>query len=141
MSKKDIPQVYSIMGMPDVQFKKYDSLMPKNDYDRDKAETLAEAMTELVAINKRKKYLETLLAENTELKPFLWTSLDGRVQALHTIDPGHFQNIIQFLIVKGRTISREVRAEATVRGVEIPEGYSTDEERFLDDDYEDNIDF
>lgn len=138
--KNDVPQVYSIFGVGDMQFKKYESLMPKNEYDRDKAETLAEAMTELVAIRKRKAYLETLLDENAELKPFLWASIDGRVQALHAIDEGHFRNIIQFLILKGRAISKEVRAEAAVRGIDIPDGYASDDERFLDDD-DNNIDF
>lgn len=141
VKKNNIPQVYSIMGLPDVQFKKYDSLMPKNEYDHEKAETLAEAMTELVAINKRQKYLETLLVENQDLKPFLWTSLDGRVQAIHAIDDNHFRNIIQFLVLKGRSISKEVRAEAAVRGIEIPENYSSDEERFLDDDDNNDIDW
>lgn len=123
-----------IFGVKNFQFKKYESLMPKNEYDHEKAETLAEAMTELGAINKRKKYLETLLAENKELKPYLWESTDGRVQALHAIDDRHFSNIIQYLVLRGRKISKTVRAEAAARNIDIPENYSSDDERFLDDD-------
>lgn len=120
----------TVFGMDNVQFKKYESLQPKNEYDRDKAETLAEAMTELVAINKRKRYLEDLLKENKELKPFLWKSLDGRVQALHAIDSGHFENIIRHLGMRGATISKEIRAEAAVRGIEVPESYTADDGGF-----------
>lgn len=123
----------TIFGMGNVQFKKYESLMPKNDYDREKAETLAEAMTELIAIKKRKKYLETLLEENKTLKPFLWESLDGRVQALHAIDDSHFGRIISYLAVRGRAITKEIRAEAAIRGVEIPEDYTADGEGFDDE--------
>lgn len=124
----------TVFGMDNVAFKKYESLQPKNEYDREKAETLAEAMTELVTIKKRKKYLETLLAENKELKPFLWESMDGRVQALHTIEAAHFENIIHFLILKGRKISRAVRAEAAARGVDIPESYTADGEGYDGDE-------
>lgn len=132
MAKKEqnneIAQSFSIFGSDNVQFKKYESLVPKNEYDREKAETLAEAMTELVQIKKRKKFLENLLTENRELQPFLWASMDGRVQALHTIDDGHFRNVINFLVIKGRTISKEIRAEAASRGIEVPENYTSDDE-------------
>lgn len=124
----------TVFGMDNVQFKKYETLMPKNDYDREKAETLAEAMTELTAINKRKKYLETLLSENRDLKPYLWQSMDGKVQAIHAIDEGHFQNIIKLLAVKGRHISKEIRAEAAGRGIDIPENYTSDDELYDEDD-------
>lgn len=129
MSKgKEITQVFSIFGDANVHFKKYESLVPKNEYDHEKAETLAEAMTELVLVNNRKKFLESLLVENSKLKPYLWHSLDGKVQALHQIDDGHFRSIINFLIVKGRSISKELRAEAASRSIEIPENYAGDED-------------
>lgn len=131
MAKKDIPAVYSIMGMDDVKFKKYESLLPKNDYDHEQAETLAEAMTELVAINKRKQYLEELLHSNRKLQKFLWTSVDGRVQALHAIEDAHFRNILQLLVLKGRPISRAVRAEAASRQIDIPENYTSDNEAVI----------
>lgn len=133
----EIAQSFSMFGDANVQFKKYASLAPKNEYDHEKAETLAEAMTELVTINKRKAYLESLLVENKDLKPFLWASLDGKVQAIHAIDEAHFRNIIHFLVLKGRSISKEIRAEAAVRGVDIPENYTSDDESFLDDDWSD----
>jgi phosphoribosylformylglycinamidine (FGAM) synthase-like enzyme len=133
MSKKnEITQVFSIFGDPNVQFKRYESLVPKNEYDREKAETLAEAMTELVTINNRKHFLESLLEENKALKPFLWKSMDGKVQALHKIDDGHFRSIINYLMVTRMVISKEVRAEAATRGVEVPANYVGDDEDDLD---------
>lgn len=132
--KNEIAQSFSMFGDANVQFKKYESLVPKNEYDHEKAETLAEAMTELVQIKKRKNYLESLLAENRELQPFLWASLDGKVQALHAMDEGHFRNVINFLVLKGRSISKEIRAEAATRGVEVPESYTADDEYYDDDD-------
>lgn len=123
----------TVFGMDNVTFKKYESLVPKNEYDREKAETLAEAMTELTAIKKRKTYLETLLTENHELKPYLWQDMSGKVQAIHAIDDGHFQNIIKLLAVKGRHISKEIRAEAAGRGIEVPDNYTSDEESYDED--------
>lgn len=133
IKKKDdnkIAQSFSMFGDNNVQFKKYESLMPKNEYDHDKAETLAEAMTELVTINKRKKYLESLLHENKDLKPYLWSSMDGRVQAFHKIEDSHFTNILQFLASKGRSISKQLRAEAASRGIDVPEAYTAADEYF-----------
>lgn len=136
MSTKNEEAGMVIFGSGNVEFKKYESLQPKNEYDHDKAETLAEAMTELVTINKRKKYLEGLLKENKELKPFLWKSLDGRVQALHAIDTAHFENIIKHLGLRGATISKEIRAEAAVRGIDIPENYTSDDEGYDEEEEE-----
>jgi hypothetical protein len=132
---KAIAQSFSIFGDSNVQFKKYESLLPKNEYDHDKAEVLAEAMTELVTINKRKKHLESLLEANKDLKPYLWVDMTGRVQAFHSVDDGHLKNILSFLAVKGRPISKEVRAEAASRGIDVPEGYTSEDEYY--DDYDD----
>jgi hypothetical protein len=140
MSKKnEITQVFSIFGDPNVQFKKYESLAPKNEYDHDKAETLAEAMTELATINNRKHFLESLLLEHRALKPFLWKSLDGKVQAIHAIDDGHFRSIVNYLMVTRRIISKEIRAEASSRGIEIPANYSPDYDD--EDDSDDDMRF
>lgn len=130
-----IAQSFSIFGDSNVQFKKYESLLPKNEYDHAKAETLADAMTELVTINKRKKHLESLLVANKELKPYLWVDMTGRVQAFHTIDDAHLKNILSFLAVKGRPISKEIRAEAASRGIEVPDNYTSEDEYY--DDYDD----
>lgn len=126
----------TVFGMDNVTFKKYESLQPKNDYDHEKAEVLAEAMTELVAIKKRKNYLEGLLKENRKLKPYLWTSLDGRVQALHAIDEGHFKNILTHIASRRMIIPKEIRAEAASRGIDIPESYTPECDDFDYDDYD-----
>ena len=118
----------AIFGMENFRFKKYDSLEPKNEYDKEKVEELAEAMTELLTINKRRSYLERLLEENEELQPFLWTSMDGRVQALHNISDAHFNNIINYCVSRNRTIRPSIRAEAVSRGIEIPESYTSEDE-------------
>jgi hypothetical protein len=110
-------------------------LLPRNDYDHEKADVLAEAMTELVTINKRKKHLESLLEANKELKPYLWVDMTGRVQAFHSVDDSHFKNILNFLAVKGRPISKEIRAEAASRGIEVPDSYTSEDEYY--DDYDD----
>lgn len=134
----EIPQVFSMFGDNNVQFKKYESLMPKNEYDREKAETLAEAMTELVQINKRKSFLESLMQENKDLKKYTWASNDGVVRAIHTIDEGHFRRILQNQVLNGRPLSKALRAEAASRGMEVPETYTSNDE-LLNDEWVDRI--
>lgn len=104
-----------------VTFKDYKGLHKTYEYDKPKATLLAEAMTELVTIEKRRKYLQGLLDENMNLKPFLWGSMDGRVTAIHDLDDNHLKNIIKFLPANGREIPGEIKAEALSRGFEVPE--------------------
>ena len=129
-------------------FKDYKGLHRTYEYDKPKATLLAEAMTELVTLKKREKYLQGLLEENSNLKPFLWGSMDGRVQAIHDIPDDHLKNILLFLPRNGREIPKEIKAEALSRGFEVNEevnrkAYTAqlasgiddfDDEWFFDDD-------
>ena len=74
-------------------YKKYEKLNKTFDYDREKAEVYAEAATELIEIKKREKYLENLLKENSDLSPFIWTTLAGEAKALHKLETDHLKNI------------------------------------------------
>lgn len=142
MENNDIKaKVMAIFGENGFQFKKYESLQPKNEYDHKKAEALAEAMTELTAIKKRKKFLESLLEENKDLQPYLWASMDGRVQALHLIEDSHLKNILNFLANRGKHISKALRAEAASRGFEVPESYTAEDDMFDSDEMYDNEDW
>lgn len=109
-----------------MKFKKYDGLNKTFDYSKDKAELLAEAMTEKIALEKRIKYLNELAHDNQDLVGFLWTTLDGECKALHTIEDDHLKNILKHIVNHGGTISPQIKAEAMSRGFEIPESNTTE---------------
>ena len=102
-------------------YKKYEKLQKTFDYDKEKAEVYAEAATELIEIRKREKYLTELLEENSDLSPFMWTTLDGETKALHKIDDSHLKNILKHIVNRGGAISPQIKAEALSRGFEVPE--------------------
>lgn len=103
------------------EYKKYEKLNKTFDYDREKAEVYAEAATELIEIRKREKYLKTLLEENSDLSPFMWTTLQGETKALHKLETSHLKNILKHIIDRGGAISPQIKAEAISRGLEVPE--------------------
>ena len=82
----------------ELDFKDYSGLNKTNEYDRKKAELLAEAMTERNTLVKRVAFLEDLLIENSDLKPFLWTTFEGVVKPLHKIDDDHLKNIMTHIL-------------------------------------------
>ena len=102
-------------------YKKYEKLQKTFDYDKEKAEVYAEAATELIEIRKREKYLTELLEENSDLSPFMWTTLDGETKALHKIEDSHLKNILRHIVNRGGAISPQIKAEALSRGFEVPE--------------------
>ena len=102
-------------------YKKYEKLQKTFDYDKEKAEVYAEAATELIEIRKREKYLTELLEKNSDLSPFMWTTLDGETKALHKIDDSHLKNILKHIVNRGGAISPQIKAEALSRGFEVPE--------------------
>lgn len=104
----------------ELDFKDYSGLNKTNEYDRKKAELLAEAMTERNTLVKRVAFLEDLLIENSDLKPFLWTTLEGVVKPLHKIDDDHLKNIMTHILNRGGTINAQIKAEAKSRGFTIP---------------------
>lgn len=100
--------------------KDYSELNRQYEYDEAKATLLAEAMTEAVALERRKQYLLSLMNQNKNLKRFLWQSEDGKITALHDLDPDHIVNIMNYLIENDREISNEMKAEARKRGIAVP---------------------
>lgn len=101
--------------------KDYSKLHKTFSYDKEKATLLAEAMTELVELKKREKYLTKLLSDNPDLKQFLWGSQDGRVTAFHDIEDEHLENILAFLPRRGREVPEALATEAVSRGMELPD--------------------
>ncbi len=106
--------------MNELNFKDYKGLHKTNEYDKKKAELLAEAVTEKITLEKRLDYLNDLIAENSELKSFLWTTLTGECKPLHKIDDSHLKNIMGHLISRGAKIAPEIKAEAVSRGIPVP---------------------
>lgn len=111
----------TVFGVGDFQFKKYDELLPSNEYDHERAEKLAQAMSELAALRKRESYLLEILENNKDLKKFLWATATGEVMSLHKIDTGHLQNIINLAKVRGGRLSRALKIEAMSRGIDATE--------------------
>lgn len=104
--------------MADKQYKK---LEKKYDYDKEKAEELADAANEMVKLRQRLNYLEKLVENNKELKPFLWQTKEGKVYALHQIEDDHLRNIINYLQDDPARMgpSDELLAEASRRGIAV----------------------
>lgn len=97
--------------------KRYDLLEEKFDYDHDAATQLAEATTELVAIQRRARYLRDIIKRHGKLRRFLWGTAEGRVIAMHDLDDSHLANILTYLPAQGREPSRELLAEVRSRGL------------------------
>lgn len=107
--------------MNELNFKDYKSLNKTNEYNHEKAELLAEAVTEKLMLEKRVKYLDTLIDENKDLTPFLWTTLKGECKPLHKVDDNHLANILRHVAERGGMISPQLRAEAISRNIELPD--------------------
>lgn len=101
--------------------KDYKELQKSFDYDKKKATVLAEALTELDEVAKRKKFLEELVQQHMDLAPFMWRTMEGKVIALHDIDDDHLKNILSYIVNKGRSVKEEIKAEARSRGIEVPD--------------------
>ena len=107
--------------MNELNFKDYKGLNKTNDYDHKKAELLAEAVTERITLQKRIDYIDTLIEENQELKPFLWTTLKGECKPLHKLDDDHLRNILSHVAQRNGQISPQLRAEAISRSIALPD--------------------
>lgn len=115
--------------MNELNFKDYKGLNKTNEYDKDKAELLSEAITEKLALEKRVKYLDTLIEENKDLTPFLWTTLKGECKPLHKITDSHLANILNHILGRNGMISPQIRAEAISRNIEVPDAAELYEKR------------
>lgn len=100
--------------------KTYSELNRVYEYDEAKATIMAEAMTEMVEIEKRKQYLIGLLDQNKGLRRFLWQDETGKVTAFHDLDPDHLVNILNYLSEQGQPISKPMEAEARKRNIALP---------------------
>jgi hypothetical protein len=101
--------------------KEYKKLNKVEQYDRDAAEELAEALNEIVQLERRVANLRELVEENKELHPFIWRTQKDVSIAIHKVEDDHLKNIMQHLVNTGRPISKAIRAEARSRGFDIPE--------------------
>lgn len=99
--------------------KTYSKLEEKFEYDKELATELAEAMTELVEVERRAQYLRDVVKRHGKLKKFLWGSEDGRITALHDLADDHLANILTYLPKHDREIPATVKAEARSRGMSI----------------------
>lgn len=100
--------------------KKYDKLFSIEDYNKEAAEQLAEAMNELTEVNARRTYLEELIKENKKLHIFIWTTAEGETRALHNLETDHLENILQWQINHGQAINKGLKSEALKRNIPIP---------------------
>lgn len=100
--------------------KKYDKLFSIEDYNKEAAEQLAEAMNELTEVNARRTYLEELIKENKKLHIFIWTTAEGETRALHNLETDHLQNILQWQINHGQAVNKGLKSEALKRNIPIP---------------------
>jgi len=102
--------------------KTYSKLEEKFEYDHEAATELAEAMTELVEVERRAAYLHEIVKRNQKLKKFMWGTEAGVVIALHDIPDDHLRNILAYLPRHDREISPQMKAEARSRGIQIDSG-------------------
>lgn len=100
--------------------KDYKKLNKYENYDKEAAEELAEAVIELGTLKSRARYLEQLIADNKELMPFLWTTAEGLTLPLHKIEDDHLGNILLHLNRGMRDIPKSIVAEANRRGITVP---------------------
>lgn len=103
------------------EYKDYSGLIKKNEYDKVKAELLAEAVTEKLELERRVKYLDELISENQDLTVYLWTTLQGECKPLHKITDDHLKNIMGHLLNRGLKINPQIKAEAMSRNIAVPD--------------------
>ena len=102
--------------------KSYTKLEEKFEYDKELATELAEAMTELVEVQRRALYLQEVVKRHSKLKKFMWGSEDGRITAIHDLEDSHLANILTYLPKHDREVSPQLKAEARSRGMQVDGG-------------------
>lgn len=102
--------------------KTYNKLEEKFEYDKEMATELAEAMTELVQVERRAEYLRNVVKRHGKLKKFMWGSEDGRITAIHDLEDSHLANILTYLPRHDREVSPQLKAEARSRGMQVDGG-------------------
>jgi hypothetical protein len=105
--------------------KEYKKLNKVEDYDREATEELAEALNEIVELERRTDQLRELVNENEALHPFVWRTAENVSIAVHKLEDDHLRNILQHLVNHSRPISKAIRSEARSRFIDIPTGYKS----------------
>jgi hypothetical protein len=100
--------------------KEYKLLNKVNEYDHDVVDELAEAMNEISMLQGRINTLQMLIDEHKKYHKFIWKTAEGICMPFHKIGTDHLSNILLHISGNGRTISKELRAEALSRGLSIP---------------------
>ena len=106
--------------MSGFKFKDYKKLDRAENYDHEAAEEYAEAANEIRELESRIKELRYVLEENKDIRPFIWTTAEGKAIALHSIEEDHFKNILQHVYNMSANMPKELRAEARRRGATLP---------------------
>lgn len=114
---------------------KYSKLLGNVAYDHEAAEQLADALNEIVALERRAAQLKQIVEENKELHQFVWRTTENNNIAIHSIKDDHLSNIMMHLLRNDRAISRAIRGEAISRGLTIPASVPID----WDDDDASNV--
>ncbi len=99
---------------------KYAKLNKVENYDKEAAEQLADALNEIVELENRVASLKDLVQENQDLHQYVWRTAENKTIAIHKIEDDHLKNILQHLFNNRRPISKIIKAEARKRGLTIP---------------------
>lgn len=98
----------------------YKKLELAASYDHELVEELASAMEEIIALDNRKAYLQSLIAEHKNLAKFIWGTAEGELIPHHKLEDDHLKNIMLHLLSTRRQIPKGIRSEAVKRGFDIP---------------------
>lgn len=99
----------------------YKKLDKNNNYDVEASQELAAAINEALELESRLKYVKSVVNDNKPLHRFIWTTAEGKAIAFRDIEQDHFVNILSHIANRGDNPSDAIIAEATRRGVPIPE--------------------
>lgn len=99
---------------------KYSKLDKTPEYDKEAAEQLAAAYNEVNELQARIAQLNDLIAENPELRVFVWHTAEGKAIAVHDLEDDHLANILRWQVGRGQSINAGLRGEARKRKMLIP---------------------
>lgn len=100
-------------------YKEYDLLEEKFEYDEKAATQLAEATTELLELQRRVVYLEGIVRTNKKLQKYVWGTAEGKAIAFHDLETSHLTNILNYMPARGNEPPKELLAEARKRGISV----------------------
>ena len=86
--------------------KKYNLLDKTKEENVEELREYAEAKTEWLELSKRVDFLDSILAENHEMRSAVWTTQEGLCKPIPDLDDDHLKNIVTHLRSQGATNSR-----------------------------------